>query len=157
MAPLDYLVIAPHPDDAELGAGGTILALQAQGARVGVLDLTDGEPTPHGSPELRRQETEAATAILGLDWRGNLGLPNRSLVADLDARARLAGMIRELRPRVLFAPYWEDSHPDHVAASQLVDAARFWAKLTKTDMPGAPHYPERLFYYFSIHLRIQPQ
>src|SRR5690242_15795290 len=107
MAELDYLVIAPHPDDAELGAGGAILLLKAQGARVGVLDLTNGEPTPHGSPEIRQRETEAATAVLGLDWRGNLGLPNRSLVADLEARARLAGVIRHLRPRHLLAPYWE--------------------------------------------------
>ena len=81
MQPLDYLVIAPHPDDAELGVGGTIPLLQAQGARVGVLDLTDGEPTPFGSPEIRRRETEAATAVLGLAWRGNLGLTNRRLEA----------------------------------------------------------------------------
>jgi N-acetylglucosamine malate deacetylase 1 len=157
MAPLDYLVIAPHPDDAELGAGGTIALLLSQGARVGVLDLTDGEPTPHGSPEIRAKETAAATAALGLSWRGNLGLVNRRLEATLEARARLAGALRELRPRVLFAPYWEDSHPDHVAASALVDAARFWAKLTKTDLPGEPFYPARLFYYFSIHLRNHPR
>ncbi len=157
MTNLDYLVIAPHPDDAELGVGGTILLLKAQGARVGVLDLTDGEPTPHGSPEIRRAETDAATRILGLDWRGNLGLPNRALQADLESRRQLAGLLRELRPRWLFAPYWEDSHPDHVAASALVDAARFWAKLTKTDMPGSPHFPERIVYYFSVHLRIHPQ
>jgi N-acetylglucosamine malate deacetylase 1 len=154
MSPLDYLVIAPHPDDAELGAGGTILLLKSQRARVGVLDLTSGEPTPHGSPEIRRRETDAATAILGCDWRGNLGLPNRALAADLEARRKLAIALRELRPRVLFAPYWEDAHPDHVAASALVDAARFHAKLTKTDMPGEPHYPERIIYYFSVHLRL---
>jgi bacillithiol biosynthesis deacetylase BshB1 len=152
--PLDYLIIAPHPDDAELAAGGTILALKAQGVRVGVLDLTDGEPTPHGSPEIRRRETEAAAAILGLDWRGNLGLPNRSLSADLESRRRLAIALRQLRPRILLAPYWEDAHPDHVAGSALVDAARFWAKLTKTDMPGDPHYPQRIVYYFSVHLRL---
>ena len=154
MPPLDYLVIAPHPDDAELGTGGTILLLQAQGARVGVLDLTDGEPTPHGSPEIRRRETDAATAVLGLAWRGDLGLTNRRLEADLAARAKLAGALRELRPRVLFAPYWEDAHPDHVAATALIDAARFWAKLTKTDLPGTPHYPEKILYYFSVHLRL---
>jgi bacillithiol biosynthesis deacetylase BshB1 len=157
MTDLDYLVIAPHPDDAELGGGGSILLLKAQGARVGVLDLTDGEPTPHGSPEIRRRETEAATAVLGLDWRGNLGLPNRSLTADLAARHRLAGVLRELRPRTLLAPYWEDAHPDHVAASALVDAARFWAKLTKADLPGTPHYPQRILYYFSVHLRLHPR
>jgi bacillithiol biosynthesis deacetylase BshB1 len=151
---LDYLVIAAHPDDAELGAGGAILLLKAQGARVGVLDLTDGEPTPHGSPEVRRAETEAATKILGLDWRGNLGLPNRFLTADLESRRHLAGVLRQVRPRCLLAPYWEDAHPDHVAASALVDAARFWAKLTKTDLPGAPHFPQRIIYYFSVHLRL---
>jgi bacillithiol biosynthesis deacetylase BshB1 len=157
MEPLDYLVIAPHPDDAELGMGGTILLLKAQGARVGVLDLTDGEPTPQGSPEIRRRETAAASAILGLDWRANLGLTNRRLVADLDARAQLAGLLRQTRPRTLFAPYWEDAHPDHVAASALVDAARFWAKLTKTDLPGAPFFPHRILYYFSVHLRLHPK
>src|ERR1700687_6177278 len=115
--PLDYLVIAPHPEDAELGAGGTILLLKSQGARVGVLDLTNGEPTPHGSPEIRQRETAAATAVLGLSWRGNLGLPNRALEGTLDARRRLASAFRLLRPRILFAPYWEDAHPDHVAAS----------------------------------------
>src|SRR4029077_17204337 len=94
MAPLDYLVVAPHPDDAELGVGGTILLLKAQGASVGVLDLTNGEPTPHGSPEIRQAETEAATRILRLDYRGNLGLPNRSLTADLEARHRLARALR---------------------------------------------------------------
>jgi bacillithiol biosynthesis deacetylase BshB1 len=157
MSGLDYLVIAPHPDDAELGAGGTILALKVQGATVGVLDLTNGEPTPYGSPEIRRNETDAATALLGLDWRGNLGLPNRSLLADLESRARLAGVLRQQRPRVLLAPYWDDAHPDHVAASALVDAARFWAKLTKTDLPGEPHYPRQIIYYFSVHLRLHPK
>jgi N-acetylglucosamine malate deacetylase 1 len=157
MPPLDYLVIAPHPDDAELGAGGAILLLRARGASVGVLDLTDGEPTPYGSPEVRRRETEAASAVLGLSWRGNLGLTNRRLEADLEARARLAGALRELRPHFLFAPYWEDAHPDHVAASALVDAARFWAKLTRCDLPGEPHYPRRIFYYFSVHLRLHPR
>jgi bacillithiol biosynthesis deacetylase BshB1 len=157
MTPLDYLVIAPHPDDAELGAGGAVLTLQAQGATVGVLDLTDGEPTPYGSPEIRHAEAEAASDVLHLAYRGNLGLPNRRLVADLEARARLAGALRQLRPRVLFAPYWEDAHPDHVAASRLVDDARFWAKLTRADLPGEPHYPHRIFYYFSVHLRVHPQ
>jgi bacillithiol biosynthesis deacetylase BshB1 len=154
---LDYLVLAPHPDDAELGVGGTLLLLKAQGASVGILDLTNGEPTPHGSPEIRARETAAATAILGIDWRGNLGLPNRSLVADLDARRKLAGALRQLRPRYVFAPYWEDAHPDHVAASALADAARFWAKLTKTDLSGEPHFPQRIIYYFSVHLRLHPR
>jgi bacillithiol biosynthesis deacetylase BshB1 len=151
---LDYLVIACHPDDAEIGCGGAILSLKANGAKVGVLDLTDGEPTPHGSVEIRKRETLASTAILGLDWRGQLDLPNRSLTADLEARKLVAGMIRQLRPRVLFTHYWEDAHPDHVAASALVDAARFWAKLSKTDMPDEPHYPAKVLYFPSMHLRL---
>ncbi len=77
--PLDVLVVAPHPDDAEISLGGTILQSRAQGLRVGIVELTDGEPTPHGSPEIRARETAAATAILGVEWRGNLGLSNRSL------------------------------------------------------------------------------
>jgi bacillithiol biosynthesis deacetylase BshB1 len=154
---LDVLVISPHPDDAELGMGGTILRMKADGWTVGILDLTSGEPTPYGSAEIRAAETAEATRILGVDWRDNLGLPNRALEATLEARSLLAGYIRRLRPRWLFVPYWEDAHPDHVAATQLAEAARFWAKLTKIDLPGAPHYPERIWYYFCIHLRVVPQ
>lgn len=154
---LDILIVAPHPDDAELGMGGAILKFKAEGRRVGVLDLTNGEPTPFGSPEIRARETAAATAVLGLDWRENLGLPNRSLEATLDARAKLAGVFRQTRPRILFAPYWVDAHPDHVAATELIEAARFWSKLTKTDLPGEPYYPPRILYYFCVHLRIVPQ
>jgi bacillithiol biosynthesis deacetylase BshB1 len=150
---LDALVCAPHPDDAELGMAGTILRLKSQGFSVGVLDLTDGEPTPHGDRETRVKETAAATQLLGLDWRGNLGLPNRSLESTLEARRQLAGMFRKLTPRWLFAPYWVDAHPDHVAAVELIEAARFWAKLTKSDLPGDPHYPERIFHYYCFHLR----
>ena len=152
--PLDFLVIAPHPDDAELGMGGTIVKMLAQKMRVGILDLTSGEPTPHGSESLRKTETAKATDILGVTWRGNAGLPNRSLEPTLEARAIIAGYIRTLRPRWLFAPYWDDAHPDHLAATQLVEAARFWAKLSKTDLPGNPHHPERIYYYYCIHLRL---
>lgn len=151
---LDALVIAPHPDDAELGMGGTILKFKAEGRSIGILDLTDGEPTPHGSREIRARETAAATAILGVDWRGNLGLPNRSLEATLEARAKLACVFREHKPRWLFAPYWVDAHPDHLAAIDLVEAARFWSKLTKTEMPFEPHHPERIIYYNCVHLRV---
>jgi bacillithiol biosynthesis deacetylase BshB1 len=155
--PLDVLAVATHPDDAEIGVGGTLICCQRQNLRVGVLDLTTGEPTPHGSLEIRARETAAATRELGLDWRQNLGLPNRSLEQTLEARRALATVFRLTRPRLILAPYWEDSHPDHLAASSLVDAARFWAKLSRTDMPGTPYLPPRVLYYFSIHLRIHPQ
>lgn len=151
---LDVLVIAPHPDDAELGMGGGILRLLASGKTVGVLDLTNGEPTPHGSPEIRAAETEAATNLLGLSWRDNLGLPNRSVEATLEARKKLAGVIRLTCPTWLFSPFWTDAHPDHVAATQLVEAARFWAKLSNTDMPGEPFHPQRIYNYYCVHLKM---
>ena len=154
---LDVLVVAPHPDDAEIGVGGTLLRAKSQGLSVGVVDLTSGEPTPHGSLEIRAQETAAATGVLSLDWRDNLGLPNRSLEPTLAARRALAEVFRVLRPKMIFAPYWEDVHPDHVAASALIDAARFWAKLSKSDLQGDAYWPPKIYYYFSIHLRIHPQ
>lgn len=154
---LDSLVIAPHPDDAELGMGGGILSMLSEGRRVGVLDLTNGEPTPHGSPEIRARETAAATKLLGLTWRGNLGLPNRALEATLEARHQLAGVIRQTRPQWLFAPYWIDAHPDHVAATELIEAARFWSKLSKSDIPGEPHHPARIYNYYCVHLKMAPQ
>ena len=111
--PLDVLCVAPHPDDAEIGAGGTLICCRQLGLRTGVVDLTDGEPTPHGSPEIRARETAAATEVLGLSWRANLGLPNRELESTLEARRALAGVFRLTRPRILLAPYWDDAHPDH--------------------------------------------
>jgi N-acetylglucosamine malate deacetylase 1 len=151
---LDALVVAPHPDDAELGMGGTIVRLIGQGWKLGILDLTSGEPTPLGSLERRAAETLAANSALGNPWRKNLGLPNRSLEPTLVNRRELAGVFRQVRPRLIFAPYWEDAHPDHTAATKLVEDARFWSKLSRSDIPGAPFHPARILYYFSVHLRI---
>lgn len=151
---LDVLVVAPHPDDAELGLAGTILSMVAEGRRVGILELTNGEPTPLGSPEIRKRETDEATRRLGIAWRGNLGLTNRSLEATLENRRKLAEVFRKIKPTLIFAPYWEDAHPDHTAATKLVEEARFWAKMGKSDMAGTPFHPARILYYFSIHLRI---
>ena len=159
---LDVLAIAPHPDDAEISVGGTLVTCRDQGLSVGVLDLTDGEPTPHGTTEIRARETAAAMQVSELDWRQNLGLPNRQLEHTLTARQLVASVLRTVRPRIILAPYWEDAHPDHVMASELIDAARFWSKLTRTDEPGQlplegePFWPPRIYYYWSIHLRIHP-
>ncbi|MDA0588233.1 MAG: bacillithiol biosynthesis deacetylase BshB1 [Planctomycetota bacterium] len=160
---LDVLVVSPHPDDAEISVGGTIVRCLEEGMRVGIVELTDGEPTPNGTRELRAKETEAASAVLGVSWRENLGLPNRQLAHTLDSRQALANVFRKTRPGIILAPYWEDAHPDHVVASDLVDAARFWSKLTRTDergqlpLEGEPFWPPRLFYFWSIHLRIHPK
>ena len=150
---VEYLVVAPHPDDAELGMGGTIVKLLRAGKRVAVVDLTSGEPTPFGTPAKRRRETAAASRALGLTLRLNLGLKNRQLQATLAARVKVAEAYRTLRPRVLFIPYWRDAHPDHLAASLVATQARFHAKLTKTRMKGRPHYAERVLYYYCTHLR----
>jgi bacillithiol biosynthesis deacetylase BshB1 len=151
---LDTLIVAPHPDDAELGLGGTIARLIASGWKVGILDLTSGEPTPLGSVEARRAETAAANAAIGNPWRQNLGLPNRSLEPSLVHRRAVAEVFRKVRPRLLFAPFWEDAHPDHAAATKLVEDARFWSKLSKSDLAGEPFHPARVLYYFSVHLKI---
>ena len=152
---MDYLIIAAHPDDAEIGVGGTIAALKAEGATVGILDLTSGEPTPlrHARDPPARDRGGQCHSRRGLARQSRFA-ESGSCVADLEARRQLAGMIRQLEASFLLTHYWEDAHPDHVAASALVDAARFWSKLTKTDLPGEPHYPARIFYFLSIHLRL---
>jgi bacillithiol biosynthesis deacetylase BshB1 len=154
MQPLDILVVSPHPDDAEISVGGIIAVSLRQNLRVGVVDLTSGEPTPQGSLEIRRRETQKATELLGLTWRVNLDLPNRSLQPTLDARRKLAEVFRAVRPQILLAPHWQDAHPDHVAASSLCDDSRFWSKLSRTDLSGDPFWPPSLLHYQSIHLRL---
>jgi bacillithiol biosynthesis deacetylase BshB1 len=149
---IDVLCIGTHPDDVEIAMGGTVAGMVRQGLRVALLDLTDGEPTPAGSPEVRRREAEAARVALGVPTRITLDLPNRSLADTPEARRAVAEVLRALRPRLLFGPYPVDAHPDHVAAATLVDAARFWAKLTRTDMAGEPHLATRVIHYGAVHL-----
>jgi len=146
------LVVGPHPDDQELGMGGSIARLAAQGHDVLLLDMTNGEPTPHGSTELRAREAAKAAAILGVTRR-TLDFPNRRLEHSLAARHAVAGVIREHHASIVFAPYVEDAHPDHVATTRIVEDARFDAKLTNVDLPGEPIYPRWLFYYYCTHLR----
>jgi len=147
------LVIAPHPDDAELGMGGTIMKLIGAGHRVHIVDMTNGEPTPHGSVEIRAKETAAASKVLGVT-RTNLGLKNREVQHTIEARHKLAAVIRVHKPDWLFVPYPTDAHPDHIAVTRIAEDARFDAKLTKTDIPGPPHHPKRVLYYFCTHLRL---
>jgi bacillithiol biosynthesis deacetylase BshB1 len=153
---MNVLVAGPHPDDQELGMGGTIARLVADGHRVLLLDLTDGEPTPCGDRETRAREAAEAARILGAERR-TLDLPNRTLVHSIEARHRVAAVIRGFRPEVMFVPYFEDAHPDHVAGTRIVEDARFDAKLTKTDLPGDPWHARWLFHYYATHLRIVPQ
>ncbi len=148
----NILIIGPHPDDQELGMGGTILRLAQQGHNLLVLDMTNGEPTPHGSPEIRQREAAAAAKILGVPRR-LLGLTNRQVEHNLASRHAVAGVIREHQASIVFLPYFEDAHPDHVATTRIVEDARFDAKLTKIDLPGEPIYPKWVIYYYCTHLR----
>lgn len=149
----DVVCIGAHPDDVEIGMGGTVAALAATGRDVLIVDLTDGEPTPQGTHERRMAEATEAAALLGCR-RVTLEMPNRFLFDTVDARTALAEVLREERPGVLFVPYPEDAHPDHIAASHIGEAARFYAKLTKTEMRGEPHYPARVYRYMAVHLRL---
>ena len=136
--------------------GGTIARFVSQGHRVLLLDLTDGEPTPFGSPSIRARESAEAARILGVE-RITLDLPNRTVTHCVEARHKVAAVMRTFRADVVFAPYPEDAHPDHVAGTRIVEDARFDAKLTKSDLPGDPVFPKWLFHYWATHLRIVPQ
>ena len=148
----NILVVGPHPDDQELGMGGTIIRLAQQGHNVLLLDMTNGEPTPHGSVPQREKEWTAAAKIMGVQRR-LLGLKNREVQHTLDARHLTAGVIREHQASIIFLPFEEDAHPDHRAVTRIVEDARFDAKLTQTDLPGEPIYPTWLIYYYCTHLR----
>ncbi len=151
---MKVLAIGAHPDDVEIGMGGTILALQAQGDRVVVCDLTNGEPTPVGSPERRAREAREAATLLAIARRITLEMPNRSLTDTVENRMQVAEVIREVRPDLLCVPYWVDAHPDHVAAAALCEASRFYAKLTKTAIPGEPFFPRRVLHFLTTHYRL---
>ncbi len=152
---VDILAFGAHPDDIELGMGASIAKFVAEGLRVGLCDLTDGEPTPLGSHSLRLSESVEAAQQLKVAFRVNLGQPNRILQDSVDKRFQIADLLRQTEPSLIFAPYWEDAHPDHKAACSLLEAARFYAKLTKTHLQSQPISPPRMLHYFCNHYRLQ--
>ncbi|CAM3364619.1 bacillithiol biosynthesis deacetylase BshB1 [Deinococcus deserti] len=145
--PVDWLCLAPHPDDAEIGAGGTLIRLGRAGKAVGILELSRGEGGTLGSAQVRTAECVAAAQIMGLAWRGQLGLPDGGLV-DSPAEARaLAEVLRAVRPRVLVVPHHRDRHPDHFGAYHLAKRAVHLAGLRKADVAGEPHRVGRVLLY----------
>ena len=132
---LDVMAIAPHPDDLEILCGGTLAKLVKQGYKVGVFDLTSGEPTPRGSPETRKAEAEAARRHLGGPYRQNVDLPNRVLMDGPDVRFRLATEFRRFRPGLVIvaAGRTPAASPDHNQGHLIGEAARFYSQLTKWD------------------------
>lgn len=159
---LDVLVIAAHPDDAEISVGGTIAKLVAAGRRVGVIDLTRGEMGTRGSEADRSAEAKAATRVLGLSTRENLGLPDGRIEVTPASREALAKKIRALRPDIVLAHHTEDLHPDHEAAGRLAREAWYLSGLKRLAMPphdeaNAPEArrPGRIF-HFQGHVPFDP-
>lgn len=133
---LDVIAVAAHPDDVEIAIGGTLASLAKQGYRVGIVDLTDGEPTPNSpGPEVRFAEAQAAADILGVQVREQLDLPNRRLFDTFEARVALAKVFRRYRPSVVLgiADKTPMASPDHWQAMQITDAGVFYSRLTKWD------------------------
>ena len=151
--PLDVIAVGAHPDDVEIGCGGTLAKLVEQGYRVGIIDLTDGEPTPLSpSPEVRAAEAEVAAEELGVHHRATLDLANRRLMDTFEARVTLAKEFRRWRPRLVLSlgDRTPTASPDHWQALVITEAAVFYSRLTKWDdqfdhLP--PHRIDGLLYY----------
>lgn len=143
---LDIIFAMPHPDDVEITCGGTIAKLGKLGHRVGVVHLTDGEPTPLGTPEARAAESAQAAGILGVAHLQTLPLPNRELMDCPENRCAIATVFRRHRPRIVvsMAGRTPAASPDHYQAQLLVEAARFYSQLTKWDDRFDKTQPHRI-------------
>jgi bacillithiol biosynthesis deacetylase BshB1 len=145
---MDLLVFAPHPDDAEIGLGGSIARHAADGYAVGIIDLTAGELSSNGTPATRRVEADAAAQVLGVGVRENLGWPDGG-IANTPALVKAAvEAIRRHRPQALAIPHWNDRHPDHVRASDVLTSAAFASGLRRYAAAGEPWRPDWVCYYF---------
>jgi bacillithiol biosynthesis deacetylase BshB1 len=152
---VDVLAFGPHPDDLEIGLGGTLAKHAARGQHVGLCDLTRGEMSSNGTPEERLKEAEEARKVLGATWRENLALPDRAIGSSPNHGRAVVELIRRCKPRVVALPYWTDRHPDHTAASLMLKDAVFNAKLRRYDAAGDPWEPQWVCYYF-INDSVQP-
>lgn len=156
--PLDVIAVGAHPDDVEIGCGGTVARLAQLGYRVGIVDLTDGEPTPRtNSPKERMAEAQAAAEALGAAARVTLDLPNRKLFDSYEARVKLATEFRRYRPKLVLGLGEKTpmASPDHWQAMQITDAAVFYSRLTKwdDDFSGLPPHTidGKLYYTLAFH------
>ena len=143
---LDLLAIAAHPDDAEMTCGGTLIKMAWRGYKTGILDLTAGEMGSRGTPETRAKEAAKAAKLLGVSWRGTLGVPDSDVQPARQHKLKLAGVIRELRPKTVILPYWEARHPDHYHASTLGYEGCFLAGLKQLPLDGEAYRPFKILY-----------
>jgi bacillithiol biosynthesis deacetylase BshB1 len=154
--PVSVLAFGPHPDDVELCAGGWMLLLARAGHRLAVVDATRGEAGSRGTPEVRAAETAAASAMLRLVARENLGLPDTRVEATPEAVEQVVTAIRRWRPRVVLSPCREDRHPDHTATAEIVRRAYYLSTIAKAAGGGLPpHRPDALVEYYG-HLEPTP-
>ena len=153
---LDLLAIAPHPDDAELTCGGTLIKMAEMGYRTGVLDLTRGEMGTRGTPEQRAREAAKAARILRLAYRGNLGVPDTAVSSAREHALALAKVIRQLQPRTVILPYPEGRHPDHYNGARLGYEGCFLAGFRKLDLPGKPFRPFKILYAAAYDRSVRP-
>jgi bacillithiol biosynthesis deacetylase BshB1 len=145
---VDLLIFGPHPDDIEIGLGGSVARHAAEGLTVGLCDLTAGEMGTNGTVDERLAEAEAARAVLGAAWRENLGWPDRGIGKHPGQLDQAVAFIRRHRPRAIAVPYWSDRHPDHAAASALLTEAAFNAGLGRYRAEGEPWKTDWICYYF---------
>ncbi|MFC1735936.1 bacillithiol biosynthesis deacetylase BshB1 [Candidatus Hydrogenedentota bacterium] len=146
-ASLDLLAFGAHPDDIEIAAGGTVIALSSQGYLIGVVDITAGEMGTRGDVETRASECAAASKLLGIVCRENLGLPDGDIQSNKESRREVIDVIRKYRPSVVLGPWRESRHSDHGRAHRLIVESAFEAGLSKLDAPGNPYRPPGVIFY----------
>jgi bacillithiol biosynthesis deacetylase BshB1 len=147
MPEVDVMAFGAHPDDVELGCGGTLIKLTDAGLSVVVVDLVEGELATRGTIETRREEASAAAKILGVMARENLALEDGHIRASKTAKQHVVEVIRRYRPRMLLIPYHQDRHPDHCHASELVYEGAFLAGLARYETSQERHRPAQVAYY----------
>lgn len=143
------LAFGAHADDVEIGMAGTIAKLTSVGKRIGICDLTDADLSSNGNVALRKEEASSAAEILGVSMRTSLAFPDRGLFLQEEYIKRIVSVIRKWKPQIVFAPYFEDRHPDHGNCARLVEEAVFSAGIRKykTEGDDLPHRVERLYFY----------
>jgi bacillithiol biosynthesis deacetylase BshB1 len=148
---LDILAIGAHPDDVEIGMGGSIAKYAKKGFRIGICDLTKAELSSNGTVSVRQKEAKRAGEILGVTKRIQLTLPDRGLYLTESAIQSIVTVIREHQPRIIFVPYFEDRHPDHGQCARLVEEAVFSAGIRKyKDTLDLPSHRVQSIYYYMI-------
>jgi bacillithiol biosynthesis deacetylase BshB1 len=153
MNQVDLLFISAHPDDTELGCGGTIIHSVKRGLRVGMIDLTRGEMGTRGTPQIRKREAQSAAKILGASFREQLDFHDGGLLTGRDQELELIEIIRATRPRLVFTSFPDDRHPDHTRAGKLVTESAFYAGLKSLTTKHAAHRPQAILYYLQNYLR----